>query len=118
MNAVYVSLNYYSEDKLRNAFRCDSFNWINGDCPRHFTPELASTQDLYVKLRHGPHMYKCLSFELEDDGRCALVRLPENDQGLAPGQFAVFYERGRCIGCGVISESLAFPTASAESLKV
>ena len=36
----------------------------------------------------------------------AVVKLACQDQGLAPGQFAVFYQRGVCVGSGVIAEAL------------
>ena len=35
----------------------------------------------------------------EDEG---LVKLEESDQGLAPGQFSVFYDGDICLGCGKI----------------
>ena len=36
----------------------------------------------------------------------AIVQLGCQDQGLAPGQFAVFYQCGICVGSGVILEAL------------
>ena len=36
----------------------------------------------------------------------AVVKLTCQDQGLAPGQFAVFYQHGICVGSGVIIEAL------------
>ena len=30
------------------------------------------------------------------------VALDGNDQGLAPGQYVVFYQRGVCLGCATI----------------
>ena len=36
----------------------------------------------------------------------AVVRLACQDQGLAPGQLAVFYQRGICVGSGIIAEAL------------
>lgn len=141
MNAVYVSLDYFSEDKSRNSFTCSSFNWINGGPPqpvsatdssnrtnaphtRHCTEptsptvqfsseadtwndvgeQLKCTGDarLFVKVRHGPNMYECKEFKLSLDGSRAQVLLSEHDQGLAGGQYAVFYQRGECLGCGVI----------------
>ena len=47
-------------------------------------------------------MYECVEFELRDGGTRAHVRLNQNDQGLAAGQYAVFYQGGECLGCGVI----------------
>lgn len=41
--------------------------------------------------------------ELGDD--VAVVQLPEDDQGLAAGQFAAFYRGTTCLGSGVILES-------------
>lgn len=59
-------------------------------------------------MRHGPGFYNCsLSLELGENGQedVALVQLPEDDQGLAAGQFAAFYQDRTCIGSGVILES-------------
>lgn len=59
-------------------------------------------------MRHGPCFYNCsLSLELSEDGHkdVAVVQLPEDDQGLAAGQFAAFYQDRTCIGSGVILES-------------
>lgn len=41
----------------------------------------------------------------DSDEDVAVVHLSEDDQGLAAGQFAAFYEGRRCIGSGVILES-------------
>lgn len=103
MNAVYVSLHYFSEDKRRNAFLCDSFNWIGGHAPEHSS---ADGEPLYVKVRHGANMYECVRFEMREGGASAFVQLPQDDQGLAAGQFAVFYRAGVCLGSGVISQGL------------
>jgi tRNA-specific 2-thiouridylase len=42
--------------------------------------------------------------ENEED-QIGTVRICEDDQGLAAGQFAAFYDEKRCIGSGVILES-------------
>ena len=42
---------------------------------------------------------------MEAEGDVAVVHLDEDDQGLAAGQFAAFYEGTACIGSGVILES-------------
>lgn len=86
-NIVYVSNHYYSQDKKRDTFSVGNFNWISGKAPEK--------KDLYVKLRHGESRYKATL----DKG---MVSLPESDQGIAPGQFAVFYDGEDCLGCGMI----------------
>ncbi|KHN25243.1 GTPase Der [Glycine soja] len=65
------------------------------------------TSQLQCKVRHGPGFYDCsLQMEVEGDGQCrsAVVCISEDDQGLAAGQFAAFYEGRTCIGSGVILE--------------
>lgn len=44
--------------------------------------------------------------EVDEHGQeVAVVRISEDDQGLAAGQFAAFYDGRTCIGSGVILES-------------
>ena len=77
----------------------------------------AAASELYCKVRHGENMYRCtLLFDDDDDDDDArgagtgTVVIDSHDQGLAAGQFAVFYDgrRGRgqeeCLGCGIILE--------------
>ncbi|CAL0334116.1 unnamed protein product [Lupinus luteus] len=96
-NVVFVSRNYFSFDKRRRLFRVGSFKWLSGQLP-------SQTSQIQCKVRHGPAFYNC-SLEMEDGGDSAVVRLSEDDQGLAAGQFAAFYEGRTCIGSGVILES-------------
>lgn len=56
---------------------------------------------LQVKVRHGPQMHEC-SFALHPDGGMADVKLEIQDQGLATGQYAVFYQDGYCLGASKI----------------
>ncbi|KAG8374876.1 hypothetical protein BUALT_Bualt10G0041100 [Buddleja alternifolia] len=99
-NVVFVSRNYFSVDKRRRIFRVGSLRWFNGSTPRHITK-------LQCKVRHGPGFYNCdLSMEVDGNGHeIAVVKLSEDDQGLAAGQFAAFYKDSACIGSGVILES-------------
>lgn len=59
-------------------------------------------------MRHGPGFYNCsLSLDCCEDGKedVAVVRIPEDDQGLAAGQFTAFYQGRTCIGSGIILEA-------------
>lgn len=89
-NIVYVSNHYHSEDKVRNHFKVCEYNWLLGISP-------TSTKNLQVKLRHGENSYPCkLDFakgEVEIEGK---------DQGIAAGQFAVFYDKDVCLGSAMI----------------
>ena len=46
------------------------------------------------------------SCTIDEVNDCATVALDGNDQGLAPGQYAVFYQDGVCHGAAVILEAL------------
>ncbi len=94
-NRVSVSSAYYTEDKKRNSFLVESVNWFDGVAPEK--------NDLRVKLRHGPKIYGCQIIP-QENGQYS-VSLQEDDQGIAPGQFAVFYDENRCLGAGIITES-------------
>jgi tRNA-specific 2-thiouridylase len=93
-NIVYVSNKYYSVDNNRNYFSVSDCHWISGNAP--------TTKGLYVKIRHGAQLYKC-TLDLKGNG--GIVRIDENDQGIAPGQFAVFYDGEVCLGCGMIAKT-------------
>lgn len=91
-NIVYISKNYYSDDKSRDTFCVSDFNWISQHVPEK--------RDLEVKLRHGEVLYKATLDLLGQNA--GVVKIKGNDQGIAPGQFAVFYDGDICLGCAVI----------------
>ncbi len=93
-NIVSISRNYFSPDKKRDVFSVGDFNWIAGSPPE--------TNDLQVKLRHGESLYAC-TLELIDRIH-GIVHIEGCDQGIAPGQFAVFYEQDYCLGSAVIEQ--------------
>ena len=92
-NIVYVSREYNSAEKERNQFNVTDCHWISGKKPEK--------SDLLVKLRHGEKIYGC-SLVLDESGLTGQVVLDGRDQGIAPGQFAVFYDGDTCLGCGRI----------------
>ncbi len=92
-NKVFISRNYYSEDKKRDTFMVSNCNWLSGTPP--------TKTDLQVKLRHGKNIYNCTAVQLTENEW--QVTLAQDDQGIAPGQFAVFYDGEICLGAGIIS---------------
>jgi tRNA-specific 2-thiouridylase len=55
--------------------------------------------DMLVKVRHGQKIYQA---QVSVDENNATIILAEQDQGIAPGQFAVLYDGQRCVGAGKI----------------
>jgi tRNA-specific 2-thiouridylase len=92
-NVVYMSREYHAPDKERKLFEVAECNWISGTAP--------AKKELLVKLRHGKQLHACTLEQIEP-GRFR-VMLAENDQGIAPGQFAVFYDDQICLGAGIIA---------------
>lgn len=90
-NIVFISKNYYTQDKIRDEFEVRDLNWIG---------RVPEPTELKVKLRHGPVLNDCFVTKL-DTGNF-LVKLADNDQGIASGQHAVFYKDNRCLGGGII----------------
>lgn len=94
-NIIYVSNSYYTQDKTRDMFCAEKINWIIGKKPQK--------RYLQVKVRHGVHIYNA-NIDYIDD--LVQVKLDNHDQGIAPGQFAVFYDKKICLGGGVITKSI------------
>lgn len=94
-NQVSISRDYHTNDKVRDTFDVSGINWISGHKPTLKTPT-----SLEVKVRHGEEFYKAnVQFQTPHTAR---VQLSESDQGIAAGQFAVFYEGDICLGGGTI----------------
>jgi len=90
-NRVYVSHSDHYLDHARRRFVAGSVNWIAGE------PPLPQVQ---VKVRHGPRLSDGRLRPL-GEGRWETT-LEAADQGIAPGQSAVFYQGEFCLGGGVI----------------
>lgn len=101
-NTIFVSKNYYAEDKRRDAFTCGQFNWIDENFDSMSLVDLAGLQ---CKVRHGARLYDC-AFKLSQDRGQGEVFLQEDDQGLAAGQYAVFYHDNTCLGSAKILGAL------------
>lgn len=93
-NIIFISRNYYDDQKQRNVFGVEKIHWLSG-------ADKYAKNNLKVKLRHGVQMYEC-TIEYSDDGLAAVVTLSSRDQGIAAGQYAVFYDGDVCVGSAVI----------------
>ncbi len=95
-NIIYISKNYHSIDKERNEFKVGKFNWLS--------EKNNEFENVQVKIRHGEIKYNCkIDFISENE---SIVKLEKNDQGIAAGQFAVFYDGNICLGSSVIIQAL------------
>lgn len=95
-NIIYISKNYHCTDKARDTVKVADFNWFAGKKPKK--------TNLQVKLRHGPHSYNCkITYpKTGSKNQMATLKINGSDQGIAQGQFAVFYDGEICLGSAVI----------------
>ncbi len=92
-NIVYISRDYYAQDKQRTAFIATDCRWISGVVP---------SGKCRVKIRHSEQFDDALISFKNEEKTVLHVTLSKSDQGIAPGQFAVFYQDDYCLGAGVI----------------
>ena len=96
-NIVYVSRHYHDEAKQRNTLIVTDCRWISERRPK---------TECRIKIRHGEMFYTATikNPECMGDVKPTLhIQLNGNDQGIAPGQFAVFYQDDYCLGAGIIT---------------
>jgi tRNA-specific 2-thiouridylase len=56
-----------------------------------------------VRLRHRQPLQKCVVTHINKGGRKGmLIKFTQPQRAITPGQFAVFYSKGECLGGGVI----------------
>ena len=93
-NVIYVSQGYGTAKQYGREINLDEMQWITRD------PEIT---EITFKNRHTPEFIPALLEKL-DDRRYRIVS-EQDVQGIAPGQFAVIYDRDRriCYGSGVIT---------------
>lgn len=94
-NIVTISKNPDSTLISHNKFIVADLNWFFND--------IQYRKNIKVKIRHGPTAYPC-TIQDNKDGTFT-VQLQQKDKGIAPGQFAVFYDSEVCLGGGTILTS-------------
>lgn len=87
-NVIYLAQGYEPELVYKTEFEVGNLHLVNDQFPM-------TNDQLEVKIRHGESIYPCTL-----DGN--KVTLKEPVHGVAPGQFAVFYNGDVCLGCGMI----------------
>jgi tRNA-5-taurinomethyluridine 2-sulfurtransferase len=91
-NRLYISHADRYLNHARRQFTVSDAHWLAGAPPQR--------ADLQTKLRHTPHIENCTVRPIAGDRWEVL--LESKDQGIAPGQSAVFYDGEICLGSGVI----------------
>lgn len=108
-NIVYVSRNYDDDTKSRDSFEFEDANWISQKWPNDM--RIGESLDIHVKVRHGPNFAEGIITRTGE--LCGNVKLRTRDKGLAPGQFAVFYQKDLCLGSAKICSDLGLHRAPA-----
>ncbi len=90
-NQIFVSGRLPNELGV-TSFEIVACNWI---------PEAPDDRSYRIKLRHGPS-FNMGSLQILDNDR-AHITLEKTDANLAPGQSAVLYKNGYCLGGGIVA---------------
>lgn len=100
-NVIYVSQGYDTEKQYGNSLRLANMHWITRD---PWAGVDCSGAEITFKNRHTPEFTTARLTRLETPGDY-IVESDSRVQGIAPGQFAVIYDRDRriCLGSGVIT---------------
>lgn len=93
-NIIYLANGYDPEEVYGRSFSVINLNLI---APK--SQILNPKSQINVKIRHGKSSHPCT---IKLNKNCVQVSLKEPVHGIAPGQFAVFYQDDLCLGGGMI----------------
>ena len=98
-NVIYVSNGYGTAKQYGRTLPLDEMHFISGNPWQG----IEGPVDIMFKNRHTPHIMPGKLNHVED--RRWVIESEEDVQGIAPGQFAVIYDRQGhlCYGSGVIT---------------
>ncbi len=98
-NVVYVSQGYGTEKQYGHTLHLDEMHWLTADP----WPGQCDRVEITFKNRHTPDFLPATLTRL--DGGEYMIDSDNPVQGIAPGQFAVIYDRDSrlCLGSGVIT---------------
>lgn len=115
-NTLFVTNNLDTVQLPRTQFAVGSLNWFVRE-PIGLDNEDGVLLDL--KLRHGPTLSRgyVRKHQIGDGGARVQVRLLQRDKGIAPGQFAAFYQKNVCLGAGVIVDTATDDCRSSRTME-
>ncbi len=98
-NVIYVSNGYDTEKQYGNTLHIDEMHWISKNPWKDNCNNVAIT----FKNRHTPDFTDAHLTHIEDSEY--VIESENKIQGIAPGQFAVIYDRDKkiCYGSGIIT---------------
>lgn len=91
-NILYV-VREENKQKYLSSKSCiiNNFNWIRKPC---------GDKQIFVRFRHRQQLIMCLKVEQHNDG--IIIYYPSDTLSVTPGQYAVLYQDGYCLGGGQI----------------
>jgi len=96
METNELVVGYEDDPKLfKKEIKVGEINWISGQ-----SPQLPLKCE--VRLRHRQTLQKCHCKEAAGQRGSLIVQFTTPQRAVTPGQFAVFYSKGECLGGGVI----------------
>lgn len=96
-NTIFISnrLDMYRVEKEK--FFIKDIHFLSGE-------DLDEKKEYYVKIRHASQKYLCrISFIQKNQAEVRFI--DHKERGVAPGQFAVFYDDDVCVASGVLGET-------------
>ena len=99
-NVIYVSNGYGTAKQYGRTLNLDEMHFISGNPWKGVDGPV----DIMFKNRHTPHIMRGKFTRLDD--RRWVIESEEDVQGIAPGQFAVIYDKqgDLCYGSGIITQ--------------